>query len=146
MTCSFLGSNPMLVTLEGDEVDRELFVNAINQYRVSPADVRLLQKGFLTPEEENYFDNKYGTAELLGGFWGSLTKIAKGIPLVGTAISVGEGIADVVRGKGKDSGSSDADLLRLQLEEQRKKNEQTQKILMYGLPAAALIVFALMRK
>lgn len=140
---------PKLVVLEGDrDVDSDLAVSVLNKYRVTPEDVRVLQKGYLTPEEEVYFEQRYGSpVELMGGFWGSLTKVLKKVPVVGTAISVGEGIADVVRGsKGGDGGASQEELLRLQLQEQQRKNEQIQKYLMIGIPAAALFVILLSRK
>jgi hypothetical protein len=128
MNVSLSGCYPQLISMEGENN----VLDVIRGLNLDATDRMILSKGYVTPSEELYLDAKHpNRPEMMGGFWGSLTKLAKKIPVVGTAISAGEGIADLVRGSKKSSGDSSADqqaaLLQQQLllqQDQAAKNKQ----------------------
>jgi len=123
-------------------------LDVVKNLNLDTTDRMILSKGYVTPAEEIYLDEKHpNRPEMMGGFWGSLTKLAKKIPVVGSAISVGEGIADAVRGK-KSSGTSAADqqaaLLQQQLALQQEQSAKNKQMLMIAGGAGLLIMMMMM--
>lgn len=139
------GYYPQLISIEGEERN---IIDMIMNLNLDNEDRAILSKGYVTPQEEIYLDMKHpDRPEMMGGFWGSLTKLAKKVPVVGGIISVGEGIADVVRGS-KKSGSSEVDILRQQLALQQQQAEKNKKIMMIAIPAGVglILVITMMQR
>lgn len=139
MKINLSGNVPQLVTMEGERIDKKLSLMGIDA-----ADKKVLSKGYLTPAEKHYFSKKH--PELMG----FLPLLLAALPAVLTGVSA---VVTATKSPQNNEASNQAALqaaVQAQAERdaalQAAKNEQIKTLLMFGVPAALIIVVLLMKK
>lgn len=153
MPIELMGYSPELVTIEG-EGDDDLVAEVMGGESEDVAellgidydDADLITSGNLSGEDIDYLSEKY--PELMG-FWAALARVGKKIGK--GALSIGKRIAARVRErrakrKGKSAQVEQARQVQAAQVVAQQQDANRNKMLMVGLPIAAIAAFLLLRK